>query len=155
MPVFFLGFYRRIERHHLMWMHLNKQGVERLEQRNRWSASSPFIVRILILNNSIFSVAYKPLSSLDYDVFTPSGEHGWIDSWHSHWHIVNDHNLIPHADVHLHMSISLVDASGLRCCLKPRPYDCNFEFGLCSESTHLTPTSTRVVYAMQPTSPSL
>ena len=44
---------------------------------------------------NIFSVVYKPLSSLDYDISTPSGELGWIGKWHSH---VNDDRLIPHAD---------------------------------------------------------
>ena len=82
------------------------------------------------------------MPSLDYDMFTESGERGWIGSWHSH---VNDSSLVPLDQVletrlidETRMFISTSVPKGiterwtlkLRGHLKPRPYDCTFEFGL-------------------------
>jgi beta-glucosidase len=82
------------------------------------------------------------MPSLDYDMFTESGERGWIGSWHSH---VDDDSLIL-LDIVLEtqlidetrMFISTSVPQGItkkwtmkvRGHLKPRPYDCVFEFGL-------------------------
>ena len=88
------------------------------------------------------SLAYKSLPSLEYDIFTASGARGWIGSWHSH---VNDESLVPYEDpmarqlidetrLFIGMStprgISRVWTLKLRGFLKPRPYDCTFEFEL-------------------------
>ena len=93
---------------------------------------------------AIFFVAYKSLPLLDYDIFTPSGERGWIGSWHCH--PPNNDDLSSHDDEVL--KTQLVDEAWmfigpsippgitmhwtlkLRGNLKPRPYDCLFEFGL-------------------------
>lgn len=89
-----------------------------------------------------FSVAYKTMPLLDYDLFTESGERGWIGNWHKH---VADDSLIPLDEV---LETRLIDETRvffstsvpegitkiwtmkLRGYLKPRPYDCTFEFGL-------------------------
>ena len=105
---------------------------------------SPFILWSFLIYFyffSIFSIAYKSLPSLDNDILTPSGERGWICNWHCH---VND-GLIPHDEV---LETKLIDETRLFICvstpqgitrywtmklrgyLKPRPYDCTFEFGL-------------------------
>lgn len=82
------------------------------------------------------------MPSLDYDIFTESGERGWIGTWHSH---VDDNSMEPLDDVHEKVLVDetrifLVTAAPknitrrwtlrLRGQLKPRPYDVNFEFGL-------------------------
>ena len=82
------------------------------------------------------------MPSLDYDIFTESGERGWIGNWHCH---VNDDSLIPLDEV---LETRLIDETRvffstsvppgitrrwtmkLRGYLKPRTYDCTFEFGL-------------------------
>ena len=92
--------------------------------------------------SSFCSVAYKLMPSLDYDIFTQSGERCWIGDWHSH---VNDESLIPLDEV---LESRLIDETRvffstsvpkgitkrwtmkLRGYLKPRAYDCTFEFGL-------------------------
>ena len=79
---------------------------------------------------------------LDYDIFTQSGERGWIGNWHNN---LNDESLIPVDEV---LETRLIDETRvffstsvpqgitrrwtmkLRGYLKPRPYDCTFEFGL-------------------------
>jgi beta-glucosidase len=94
---------------------------------------------------SIFSLpllAYKSLPTLEHEIFTSSGERGWVGSWHSH---VDGDGLIPHDEV---LKTQLIDVTrmfidlstpqgitkhwtlNLRGYLKPRPYDCTFEFGL-------------------------
>ena len=82
------------------------------------------------------------MPSLDYDMFTESGERCWIGNWHNH---VNDNSHIPLDEV---LETRLIDETRaffstslprgitkrwtmkLRGYLKPRPYDCTFEFGL-------------------------
>jgi hypothetical protein len=82
------------------------------------------------------------MPSLDYDIFTKSGERGWIGDWHSH---VDDESLIPLDEV---LETRLIDETRvffstsvpqgitrrwtmkLRGYLKPQPHDCTFEFGL-------------------------
>jgi hypothetical protein len=82
------------------------------------------------------------MPALDYDIFTQSGERGWIGNWHNH---VDDESLIPLDEV---LETRLIDETRvffstsvpqgitrrwtmkLRGYLKPRPYDCTFEFGL-------------------------
>ena len=96
---------------------------------------------IFLTSFSVISTAYKSLPTLEYDIFTPSGERGWIGSWHCN---VND-GVIPHDEVletklidETRMFIGISTPQGitrrwtlkLRGYLKPRPYDCNFEFGL-------------------------
>lgn len=79
---------------------------------------------------------------LDDDIFTQSGERCWIGNWHNH---VDDDSLIPLDEV---LETRLIDETRvffstsvpqgitrrwtmkLRGYLKPRPYDCTFEFGL-------------------------
>ena len=88
-----------------------------------------------------FYVVYKSLPSLEHEIFTPSGERGWIGNWHCN---VND-SLIPHDEVletklidETRMFIGISAPQGitsrwtlkLRGYLKPRPYDCTFEFEL-------------------------
>lgn len=97
---------------------------------------------MFISNPPSSHVAYKTMPTLDYDMFTESGERGWIASWHSH---VDDDSLIPLDEVLKTQLINetriLVAGSmpqgitrkwtiKLRGHLKPRPYDCTFEFGL-------------------------
>ena len=92
--------------------------------------------------SSFCFVAYKIMPSLDYDIFTQTGERGWIGNWHNH---VNDESLIPLDEV---LETRLIDETRvffstsvppgitrrwtmkLRGYLKPRAYDCTFEFGL-------------------------
>ena len=94
------------------------------------------------LSTLMYPTAYKKMPSLDYDIFTHSGERGWIGSWHSH---LDDDSLIPLDEV---LETQLIDETQmfigtsvpqgitkrwtmkLRGYLKPRPYDCIFEFGL-------------------------
>ena len=82
------------------------------------------------------------MPALDDDIFTQSGERGWIGNWHKH---VNDESFIPLDEV---LETRLIDETRvffstsvpqgitrrwtmkLRGYLKPRPYDCTFEFGL-------------------------
>ena len=91
---------------------------------------------------AFYSVAYKTLPSLDHDIFTQSGKRGFIASWYKH---VGGDSLIPHDEV---LETGLIDETNLifagslpqgltetytlelRGHLKPRPYDCIFEFGL-------------------------
>ena len=79
---------------------------------------------------------------LDDDIFTESGERGWIGDWYNH---VNDESLVPLDEVY---ETRLIDETRvffstsvpqgmtrrwtmkLRGYLKPRLYDCMFEFGL-------------------------
>lgn len=82
------------------------------------------------------------MPSLDYEMFTPSGERGWIGSWHAH---VDDDSLVPRDEVleerlidETRIFISTSTPPGitrkwtmkLRGQLKPRETDCLFEFGL-------------------------
>ena len=82
------------------------------------------------------------MPSLDYEIFSHSGERGWVGSWHGH---VDNDSLIPLDKVletrlidETRMFISTSIPQGitrkwtmkLRGYLKPRPYDCLFEFGL-------------------------
>ena len=84
---------------------------------------------------------YKSLPSLELEIFTPSGERGWIGHWHCN---VND-SLTPHDEVletklidETRMFIGISAPQGitrrwtlkLRRYLEPRPYDCTFEFEL-------------------------
>ncbi|KAF9043921.1 glycoside hydrolase family 3 protein [Panaeolus papilionaceus] len=86
--------------------------------------------------------AFKTMPSLDYEMFTPSGERGWIGSWHAH---VDDDSLVPRDEVleerlidETRIFISTSTPPGitrkwtmkLRGQLKPRETDCLFEFGL-------------------------
>ncbi|KAH9483439.1 putative beta-glucosidase I [Psilocybe cubensis] len=88
------------------------------------------------------SRAYKTMPSLDYDIFTPSGERGWIASWHAH---LNDESMVAKEEVYEEMLldetrvfVSIDKPKGiterwtvkLRGQLKPREKDCLFEFGL-------------------------
>ena len=101
------------------------------------------IICFLDFSTSFFCfVAYKIMPALDYDIFTQSGERGWIGNWHKH---VNDESLIPLDEV---LETRMIDETRvffstsvprgitrrwtmkLRGYLKPRPYDCTFEFGL-------------------------
>ena len=66
----------------------NKQGVGR-----RWLTYSKgarglflfpcFQLSDLFSNLFFHSVAYKIMPSLDYNIFTQSGEHNWIGNWHN------------------------------------------------------------------------
>lgn len=82
------------------------------------------------------------MPSLDYDIFTPSGERGWIASWHAH---LNDESMVAKEEVYEEMLldetrifISVDKPNGiterwtvkLRGQLKPREKDGLFEFGL-------------------------
>ncbi|KAG6839583.1 hypothetical protein C0991_001270 [Blastosporella zonata] len=86
--------------------------------------------------------ANMTMPTLENDLVTPSGERGWIGSWHTH---ESDESLTPVEDVfetryidETRMFISTSAPKGLtkrwslrlRGQLKPRPYDCAFEFGL-------------------------
>lgn len=82
------------------------------------------------------------MPSLDYEMFTTTGERGWIGSWHKH---TSDDTLTPVDEV---MEERLIDETRvfistsvpegitkrwtmkLRGQLKPRERDCTFEFGL-------------------------
>ena len=81
------------------------------------------------------------MPSLENDIFTPSGERGWIGNWHTH----ADDGLIPHDEVletrfidETRLFIGVSTPQGitrhwtmkLLGYLKPRPHDCIFEFGL-------------------------
>lgn len=86
--------------------------------------------------------AFKALPSLDYELFTVTGERGWVGTWYSH---VDDESMTP---VENPIATSIIDETRvfistsspkgitrrwtlrLRGQLKPRPYDCQFEFGL-------------------------
>ena len=103
----------------------------------------PYYYRLPDFSTSfVCAVAYKMMPSLDYDIFTRSGERGWIGDWYSH---VNDDSLIPLDEV---LETILIDETRvffstsvpqgitrrwtmkLRGYLKPRAHDCTFEFGL-------------------------
>ena len=90
---------------------------------------------------TFFFLAYKSLPSLEYDIFTASGERGWIGNWHCH----ADDGVIPHDEIlktqfidETRMFVGMSTPQGitrhwtmkLRGYLKPRPYDCTFEFEL-------------------------
>ncbi|TFK64154.1 glycoside hydrolase family 3 protein [Pluteus cervinus] len=85
---------------------------------------------------------YKNLPTLEYDLFTSSGERGWIGTWHRH---ENDDSLVPIEEPvatqyidETRIFISTSTPVGitkrwtlrLRGHLKPRPSDVDFEFGL-------------------------
>ncbi|PPQ85427.1 hypothetical protein CVT25_006319 [Psilocybe cyanescens] len=87
-------------------------------------------------------MSYKTMPSLDYDIFTPSGERGWIASWHAH---LDDESMQAREEVYEEMLVdetrifvSVDHPKGitkrwtmkLRGQLKPREKDCLFEFGL-------------------------
>lgn len=87
-------------------------------------------------------LAYKTMPSLDYEMFTASGERGWIASWHKH---AGNDSMEMVDDVYEEMLLDetrvfvSVDAPKgitrrwtvkLRGQLKPREKDCLFEFGL-------------------------
>ena len=91
---------------------------------------------------SFFQIAYKTMPSLDYEMFTTTGERGWIGSWHKH---ISDDSLTPVDEVleerlidetRLFISTSVPEGITkrwtlkLRGQLKPRERDCTFEFGL-------------------------
>ncbi|KAJ3506547.1 hypothetical protein NLJ89_g6807 [Agrocybe chaxingu] len=86
--------------------------------------------------------AYKTMPSLDYEMFTASGQRGWVGTWHKH---ESDDSLVPLDEViqeqiidETRIFISLSTPPGitkrwtlkLRGQLKPRDKDCKFEFGL-------------------------
>ena len=82
------------------------------------------------------------MPALDYDIFTQSGEPGWMGNWYNH---ENDESLTPLDEV---FETRLIDETRvffstsvpqgmtrrwtmkLRGYLKPRSYNCTFEFGL-------------------------
>lgn len=86
--------------------------------------------------------AYKTIPLLDYELFTETGERGWIGTWHNH---LDNDSLVP---IDEPIETRLVDETRifiststpknitrkwtlrLRGQLKPRPYDIDFEFGL-------------------------
>lgn len=82
------------------------------------------------------------MPSLDYEMFTTTGERGWIGSWHNH---TSDDSLTPVDEVleerlidETRMFVSTSVPKGitkrwtmkLRGHLKPRERNCTFEFGL-------------------------
>lgn len=82
------------------------------------------------------------MPSLDYELFTETGERGWVGSWHKH---LDDDSLTPVEEPletrvvdETRIFISTSTPKGitrkwtlrLRGQLKPRPYDVDFEFGL-------------------------
>ncbi|PPR01041.1 hypothetical protein CVT24_000575 [Panaeolus cyanescens] len=86
--------------------------------------------------------AFKTMPSLDYEMFTPTGERGWIGSWHAH---LDNESLVARDEVleerlidETRIFISTSTPKGitrkwtmkLRGQLKPRETDCKFEFGL-------------------------
>ncbi|KAG6844543.1 hypothetical protein H0H87_006027 [Tephrocybe sp. NHM501043] len=86
--------------------------------------------------------AYMTMPTLENELVTSSGERGWIGSWHSH---ESDDSLTPVENVletrHIDETRMFISTSvpknitkrwslRLRGTLKPRPYDCAFEFGL-------------------------
>ncbi|OBZ75776.1 putative beta-glucosidase J [Grifola frondosa] len=88
--------------------------------------------------------AYMQMPSLDYEIVTESGERGWIGSWHSH---ESDESMTPLPEPlstkYIDETCTFISTSHpkeltkrwtlkLRGQLKPRPYDCEFEFGLLS-----------------------
>lgn len=86
--------------------------------------------------------AYKLMPSLDYEIFTPSGERGWIASWYSHVdetgfeikpeplkeHLVDETNIIVSDEAP--EDITKRWTMKLKGQLKPREKDCEFEFGV-------------------------
>ncbi|KAF9041689.1 glycoside hydrolase family 3 protein [Panaeolus papilionaceus] len=86
--------------------------------------------------------AFKMLPSLDYEIMTPSGERGWIGTWHAH---LDDQSLVALDEVFLGriidetmMYLTTAAPPGitqrwtlkLQGQLKKRETDCLFEFGL-------------------------
>ncbi|KAJ3561490.1 hypothetical protein NP233_g10163 [Leucocoprinus birnbaumii] len=86
--------------------------------------------------------AVKTMPSLDYDMFTESGERGWIGTWHTH---ESEDSLVPIEnpiktqyidETRLFISTSYPEGITkkwtlrLNGYLKPREQDCKFEFGL-------------------------
>ncbi|KAF9463435.1 glycoside hydrolase superfamily [Collybia nuda] len=86
--------------------------------------------------------AYMTMPSLDYELFTETGERGWVGSWHTH---LDDDSMTPVEEPietrvvdETRIFISTSTPKGitrkwsfrLRGQLKPRPYDVDFEFGL-------------------------
>ncbi len=85
---------------------------------------------------------FKSLPTLEYDMVTDKGERGWTGYWHSH---ESDESMKPLSE---HMETRVIDETRmfigtsypksitrrwtlkLRGYLKPRPADCDFEFGL-------------------------
>jgi beta-glucosidase len=82
------------------------------------------------------------MPSLDYDLFTESGERGWIGTWHTHEH---EESMVPLPqpvktqyidETRLFISTSYPEnitkkwTLKLTGYLKPREHDCKFEFGL-------------------------
>ncbi|KAF5318104.1 hypothetical protein D9619_012049 [Psilocybe cf. subviscida] len=86
--------------------------------------------------------AYKLMPSLDYEIFTPSGERGWIASWYSHVdetgfeiqpeplkeHLVDETNIIVSDEAP--ENITKRWTMKLKGQLRPREKDCEFEFGV-------------------------
>ncbi|KZP04828.1 glycoside hydrolase family 3 protein [Athelia psychrophila] len=86
--------------------------------------------------------SYMTKPSLDFEMLTTTGERGWMGYWHAH---ENDDSLVPLAEP---METRLIDETRvfistsypatitkrwtlkLRGQLKPRAYDCKFEFGM-------------------------
>ncbi|KAL6308522.1 beta-glucosidase [Sparassis latifolia] len=88
--------------------------------------------------------AYMQMPSLDYDIFTDKGQRGWIGSFYSH---ESDDSMTPLSEplvdryideTRIFFSTSYDErltkrwTLKLKGQLKPRPYDCQFEFGLLS-----------------------
>ncbi|THH14189.1 hypothetical protein EW146_g6124 [Bondarzewia mesenterica] len=86
--------------------------------------------------------AFMTLPSLDFDIFTETGERGWIGTWHKHESDESMNALDEPLETHLidetRIFVSLSAPGGLtrrwtlklRGQLRPRPYDTDFEFGL-------------------------
>lgn len=82
------------------------------------------------------------MPSLDFDLFTESGERGWIGTWHKHEHDESmtpvDAPFVTRLIDETRIFVSLSAPQGitrrwtlrLRGQLLPRPYDTDFEFGL-------------------------
>lgn len=88
--------------------------------------------------------AYMQMPSLDYEIFTADGRRGWIGEWYSH---ENDDSMTPLPkpigeryidETRIFFSTSYDSrltkrwTMKLRGQLKPRPTDCDFQFGLLS-----------------------
>lgn len=101
-----------------------------------------FELNYQIFTNIMEPIAVKTLPTLDFDLFTESGQRGWTGSWHAH---ENDDSLVAlptpiktqYVD-ETRMFISSSSPAGItkkwtlrmKGYLKPRERDCKFEFGL-------------------------
>ncbi|KAI0315155.1 glycoside hydrolase family 3 protein [Amylostereum chailletii] len=86
--------------------------------------------------------SFRSQPSLDFDIYTEKGERGWVGDWHKH---ESDDSMTPVEEPfytgiidETRIFVSLSAPAGiskrwtcrLRGELRPRPYDCKFEFGL-------------------------